>query len=94
VFELYIFDLIFRYPSYFFFTGTNGWLVNFLSRHNLTLRRITSSGRALPKNSQEIIQKHLKKMAQFATEYRKSSILNMDETNIQLDYPCKYKKHH
>ena len=28
-------------------------------------------------------------MARLATEFRKSSIMNMDETNIQLDFPCK-----
>lgn len=74
----------------YFLKGTNGWLVNFLLRHNLTLRRITTSGRALPRDSHKVVNKHLEKMALLALEYRKSAILNMDETNLQLDYPCEY----
>ncbi len=49
---------------------------------------MTTSGRALPINSAEIVQLHLEKMSVLSRNFRKSSILHMDETNIQLDYPC------
>jgi len=46
----------------YFLKSTNGWLVNFLLRHNLTLRRITTSGRALPRDSHKVVNKHLEKI--------------------------------
>ena len=72
------------------FTASNGWLENFLIRNKLSLRRITSTGRALPRNTPIIVTDHLRKMAKLGRIYSKSEILNMDETNIQLDYPSKF----
>lgn len=72
------------------FTASKGWLENFLIRNKLSLRRITSTGRALPRNTPIIVTDHLRKMEKLGRIYSKSEILNMDETNIQLDYPSSY----
>lgn len=69
------------------FQGSNGWMANFLKRRQLCLRRITSVGRALPNNSTQIATNHLHKMKKLFEQYSRSQILNMDETNIQLDSP-------
>jgi len=69
------------------FVGTRGWLHNFLSRHRMALRRITSTGRGLPDNSRVTVTDHLEKLKNLAKVYRTKEIFNMDETNIQLDFP-------
>ena len=46
----------------FRFVSTNCWLVNFLKRHRLSLRRIKSTRRALPADSIDIVKEHLQKM--------------------------------
>ena len=77
--------------STFRFVGTNGWLVNFLKRHRLSLRRITSTGRALPADSINIVREHLSKMRKFRMIYSHHEVFNMDETNIQLDFPGQFE---
>ena len=37
------------------FSCSNGWFKGFLIRHNLVLRRITTAGRELPKNTKASI---------------------------------------
>ena len=37
------------------FQSSNGWIIKFLKRKNIVLRRITTTGRDLPPNTQTII---------------------------------------
>lgn len=72
------------------FAGTCGWLSRFLMRYKYVLRRITSTGRCLPDNVYSITQNHLNYCKKLSTKYSQSEILNMDETNIQVDHPSEY----
>ncbi|CAF0967920.1 unnamed protein product [Brachionus calyciflorus] len=47
------------------FKASNGWFGNFCYRKNLVLRRITTSGRDLPKNSVEIIKQFFSENCQY-----------------------------
>ena len=46
------------------FKASRGWMQNFMKRRRLAFRRITSSGRELPKNTFEIIKSFLKDVEQ------------------------------
>ena len=75
------------------FKATNGWFLNFCKRRQLTLRRVTTSGRDLPANSQSIIDSFFKECQKLVVDgYSNDEILNMDETSIYLDFPtnCAY----
>ncbi len=74
----------------FCFVGANGWLVDFLKRHRLSLRRITTTGRALPADSINIVREH-SKMRKLRMIYSHHEVFNMDETNIQLDFPGQFE---
>lgn len=61
-----------------------------MNRHDLVLRRITSKGKQLPLRAREIIKEfHVMCERKRAGLFR-HQIYNMDETNIELDYPGNY----
>jgi transposase-like protein len=68
------------------FQASRGWLLRFLKRHKLSLRRITTKGRSPPKNTKQTIQSFISDCASIHNIER-SKIFNMDETSIYLDYP-------
>lgn len=72
------------------FKASNGWMDKFLKRKKFVLRRVTSSGRDLPKNSPEILRKFIANAAQTVSKSSLSEIYNMDETCIYLDAPGIY----
>lgn len=41
------------------FKASRGWLYRFLIRHNYSHRRLTTSGRELPKNTKDIISEFI-----------------------------------
>jgi hypothetical protein len=67
------------------FVGSRGWLFNFLRRHNLVLRRITSGGKQLPINTKQIIRDFHERCMTLRIGLNRSEIFNADETSIQLD---------
>ena len=62
------------------FGASNGWLENFIDRHDLALRRISSTGRDLPKNSVEVLKNFFVTLEYKVNNLRK--IFNKDETSI------------
>ena len=74
------------------FQASAGWLTNFLSRHHLTNRRVSSTGRELPKDTLDSIRSFFRNCNEAFrnANYNRSKILNMDETSIYLDYPSNY----
>ena len=68
------------------YKASNGWFERFLSRFELSYRRVSSSGRDLPKNCQEIINNFLKGCQKF-NQLDEKVIYNMDEASIYLDSP-------
>jgi hypothetical protein len=63
------------------FQASNGWFANFCSRRNYTMRRITSSGRDLPTNTNNIIDVFFKKCQKLIVDgFNNEQILNMNET--------------
>jgi hypothetical protein len=74
------------------FNGTSGWLKNFLKRHSLVRRRITTTGRELPTNTLAIIKDFFETCNRLRVEphFTRDCIINMDETSIYLDFPTSY----
>ncbi|CAF1085979.1 unnamed protein product [Brachionus calyciflorus] len=74
------------------FQCSNGWLNNFLKRKNFTLRRITTSGRELPKDSINIIKSFFTECQKVTNEsdFEPEILFNMDETTIYLDFPTNF----
>ena len=70
------------------FSASNGWLEKFLIRHNLTRRRISSTGRDLPVDAPNILAQWLHSISHLSFK-NSSSVFNMDETSLYLDAPCK-----
>ena len=72
------------------------WLNRFMRRYDLSLRRISGSGRAFPANTKEIIEAYLEELYGFITKhkYNKNQIFNFDETCIYMDMPSKYTVSH
>ena len=66
---------------------------SFFRRNNFVVRRITTSGRDLPKNSDKLVQDFLNECKQkFQLDnFNLDAVLNMDETSIYLDAPGKLK---
>ncbi|CAF0945799.1 unnamed protein product [Brachionus calyciflorus] len=71
------------------FQCSNGWFYNFLKRKNFALRRITTSGRELPKNSISIIKNFFADCQKITNEpdFRPEKLINVDEKSIYLDFP-------
>ena len=75
------------------FYASDGWLHRFLRRKNYKLRRITTTGRDLPKDFLETINQFLQDCAlNFIDddEFDLNALINMDETSIYLDKPSNY----
>ncbi len=70
------------------FCASNGWLLNFAKRHNLALRRISSTGRDLTTNGVDVVKKFFVSLENKVKNHRE--IFNMDETSIYLDFPSNY----
>ena len=66
------------------FQMTNGWFEKFLKRYGLSCRRVSSSGRDLPKNCHETIKVFLKDCEKF-NHLDTKAFYNMDEASIYLD---------
>ena len=75
------------------FYASDGWLHGFLRRKNYTLRRITTTGRDLPKDFLETINQFHQDCALNSIdddEFDLNALINMDETSIYLDKPSNY----
>ena len=75
------------------FIASDGWLRGFLKRKSYTVRRITTTGRDLPKDFLETINEFHKECAlNFIDddEFDPNGLINMDETSIYIDKPSNY----
>ncbi len=74
------------------FKGSTGWFINFCNRKDLVLRRITTKGRELPKNTLTIIRQFFEECQNIIIKPNLTNefIINMDETSIYLDFPTNY----
>jgi hypothetical protein len=68
------------------FKASNGWFERFLAWSGLCCRRVSSSGRDLPQNSQETIDLFIQNCKKF-NQLGNRVIYNMDEASIYLDSP-------
>lgn len=73
------------------FRCSDGWLNRFFKRNKLSLRRITTSGRDLPSNSEELIKGFIDGCCFqiLRNSIASNRIVNMDEASIYLDSFCK-----
>ena len=73
------------------FKASSGWLYRFLKRKNLVLRRVTTTGRELPRKAPQTINNFLNECsAKFQVDgFDRKCLLNMDETSIYIDSPSK-----
>ena len=71
------------------FEASNGWRDRFLKRSNLALRRVNTSGRALPQNSMSIKDDFMLLCYNHINlnKVSLSEIINIDETSVYLDSP-------
>ncbi|MEL7341299.1 MAG: hypothetical protein AAGM67_12520 [Bacteroidota bacterium] len=69
------------------FTASNGWLYRFTHRHDLTVRRRTGDGYALPFDYQEQIREMTCKIDELRLQHEipDDLVLNADETGVFLD---------
>lgn len=75
------------------FKCSSGWLVRFLRRGKLRFRRITTSGRELPRDAKDTISTFISICSNHMVSNRvqRSAVYNFDETVVYLDSFCKYK---
>ncbi len=59
--------------------------------YNYSLRRVTSRGRELPRNTKEILANFISENETLCRDYGRENIFNMDEANFQLDSSCNLK---
>jgi len=72
------------------FSASNGWLDRFMKRKRLTIRRITTSGRELPRDAPIQINQFLAKCEPYMQmDFDRDSLLNADETSIYIDPPTR-----
>jgi hypothetical protein len=76
------------------FMASDGWFSNFLKRKNLSLRRITTTGRSLPQNALNTIKEFIDNCANLFTNINRAQIINMDEIGVYIDYPSNYTYDH
>ncbi len=67
------------------FQASGGWFTRFIKRHNLVVRRISGSGRELPKDCCVQIKEYLQKANTIMKEYSTNAIISFDETSIYAD---------
>ena len=74
------------------FGASNGWLCRFLKRHNLVARRISTSGRCLPKNAGAEIEEFLETTDHYFKKngFDKDTLIGMNETTVYIDAPAKF----
>ena len=74
------------------FRASAGWFSNFLKRHNLSRRRITTSGRPLPSDAIDVIEEYLESVNGLIAKYSflPEQILGMDESSHYMDEPGSY----
>ena len=74
------------------FKCSGGWFWRFRRRTKLRLRRITTSGRDLPKNAKDIVHEFLGACSNHIVNNGVSSgeIYNMDQTSVYLDSFCEF----
>jgi len=74
------------------FKASRGWLSNFLMRNRFCLRRVSTSGRDLPKDVHDQIFDFFTWISALfeMQNITKEQIINMDETAVYLDCPSNY----
>jgi len=74
------------------FRCSDGWLNRFFKRNKLSLRRITTSGRDLPSDSEELIKSFIDGCCFqiLRNNIASNKIVNMDEASIYLDSFSEY----
>jgi len=75
------------------FKCSAGWFWRFLKRMKLRLRRVTTSGRELPKNGKDTVLEFISTCSNHIVNNQVplSEIYNMDQTSVYLDSFCKQK---
>jgi hypothetical protein len=69
------------------FTASRGWLMRFLHRKKLSLRRVTTKGRQPPKDLQKVVRNFIDDAESELRNVDRSGVFNMDETSIYFDFP-------
>ena len=72
------------------FKASYGWLKRFMNRFDLVQRRITGTGRTLPKDCKEQIKSYLGTIQEIAKTYNPKNIFNFDESSFYMDMPGNY----
>ena len=72
------------------FKASRGWASRFLTRHNLTNRRITGSGKNVSKDCKNEIISYLKAVENLRQNTPLKAIFNFDETSFYMDAPASY----
>jgi len=72
------------------FKASAGWLQRFMNRNDLVRRRITGTGRTLPKDCKEQIKSYLGTIQEVAKTYDSNHVFNFDETSHYMDRPGNY----
>jgi hypothetical protein len=72
------------------FQASNGWLTRFLRRKRLVIRRVTTSGRELPRDAGATVEAFLRDCEEFMEmDFDLDTLLNGDETSIYIDPPTR-----
>ena len=66
------------------------WIQRFMSRYNLSLRRISGSGRSFPSDTKNIIQNYLEELHRIMLDNNFTSNQVFDETSFYMDMPSSY----